>query len=222
MELRSLKRRQRKRAVRELLGAQNLTELLEWASEDGRVVEMLSAHLYETDDLLRWRAIEALGRVASSLADTDIDAVRDMLRRLLWSMTDESGGTAWHAPEAIGAILLNVPPLIDEFGPILGSFLDEEPFERGAHWAVSRIAALQSGIFVDRVDELVASLQAADPFIRAHAASALEALGADSAIRSTAGLLDDEAAVVLYNIQTGHLDETTVGKVARSALKLAG
>ena len=205
-----------------MLGGQRLTELLEWASGDGRVVEALSALLFEPDDLLRWRAIAALGRVASDVAATNIEAVRDMLRRLFWSMNDESGAAGWHAPEAIGAILVNVPALIDEFGPILGSFLFEEPFERGTHWSVARVAALRPDVYADRLDELTTSLRAADPFIRAYAASALQALGSESAIRHIAGLFDDGAAVVLFNDQTGELDETTVGKAARSVVEVTG
>ena len=222
MDIHNLTRRQRKRVARDLLDAWDPAELLEWARRDGRIVETLLALLFEQDDLIRWRAVDALGRVAALLAAEDMESVRDLIRRLLWSMNDESGNLGWHSPEAIGEILVNVPALIDEFGVVLGSFLREEPFERGAHWAVARIARLRPDVYANRVDELTASLHEADPFIRGYAVLALGALGAESAVGEIAALRDDDAVVTLYDNQPGQLRETCVKDLARSVLESTG
>ncbi len=216
MNLRNLTRRQRKQAVRELVGGLDLEPLLDWVREDGRVVGTLCALLFEVDDRLRWRTVQALGRVAAVLADTDLEPVRDLIRRFLWSMNDESGMLGWHAPEAIGEILVNVPALIDEYGAILGSFLQEEPFERGTHWAVARVAGLRPDVYTDRVDELTTSLRAADPCIRGYTVLTLAALGVGPGACDTASLLADDATVTLYDHETGELRETTVGYLVRS------
>ena len=222
MYARDKTRTQRKSAVRELLAKQEIAGLIEWAREDGRVIETLSVLLFEQDELLRWRAIEATGRIAGVLAGADMERVRDLLRRLLWSINDESGAAGWYAPETIGAILFNVPQLIDDFGPILASFLREEPFERGAHWAIAKLARLRPDIYANCAEELEASLDAADPAVRAHALQALDALGRDSAIRDRASLLDDEAVVELYDFETGGLTEISISTLARRVVSQTG
>jgi hypothetical protein len=206
-------RRQRKRTATELLRARDLTAIAEWARRDGRTKDTFVALLYEQDELLCWRAIEAIGRVAAVIAEADLEPVRGLLRRLLWSMNDESGTLGRRSPEAIGEILANVPPLIDEFGVLLPAFLWEEPFERGTHWAVARVARLRPEIYADRVDELMPSLQAEDPYIRGCAVLALGALGAGSSVGSAAALRDDRAGLRLYDFESGQMCETSVAEV---------
>ena len=210
-----MNRRQRKNLVKELVASRDLPKLAEWAQEDKRVVGVLCSLLYERDDLLRWRAIEALGAVAEVVAVSNLEAVRDLLRRLLWSMNDESGAAGWHSPEAIAAIVVNVPALIDKFGVLLGSYLNEAPLERGAHWGVAAIAKVRPGAFSDRVDELIASLTVPDTFIRGCAVFALSALGGDSVDEAIHSLRDDPGTLELYNRDTGELRSTTVGDLVK-------
>ena len=218
MDQRKQTRRQRKRAATELLRSRDLRAIAEWARRDGRIKDTLVALLYEQDELLCWRAIEAIGRVAAVIAEADLEPVRSLLRRLLWSMNDESGTLGWRSPEAIGEILANVPPLIDEFGVLLPAFLWEEPFERGTHWAVARVARLRPEIYADRVDELIPSLRAEDPYIRGCAVLALGVLGAGSRVGGDAGLRDDRAGLRLYDFESGQMCEASVGElVARVA-----
>lgn len=196
-----------------LLRVRDLPAITDWARRGGRIAETLVALLYERDELLLWRAIEAIGRVAAVIAETDLEPVRDLIRRLLWSMNDESGTLGWHSPEAIGEILVNVPALIDEFGTLLPALLWEEPFERGTHWAVARVARLRPDLYADRIDELKPSLEAADPYIRGCAVLALGVLGAESTVASAAALRDDRAIVRLYDFDSGQMRETSVAEL---------
>ena len=43
--------------------------------------------------------------VVSRLADSDMEAARVIMRRLMWNLNDESGGIGWGSPEAMGEIL---------------------------------------------------------------------------------------------------------------------
>jgi hypothetical protein len=193
----------------------DLRAITDWARRDGRTTQMLVALLYEQDELLRWRAVEAIGRVAAVIAEADPEPIRDLLRRLLWSMNDESGTLGWHSPEAIGEILVNVPPLIDEFGTLLPAFLWEEPFERGTHWAVARVARLRPDIYADRIDELMPSLEASDPYIRGCAVVALGLLGAEPTVATATALRNDRAAVRLYDFESGQMREVSVAKLVK-------
>ena len=131
------------------------------------MIRELQRKLYDPDELVAWRAVEEMGRAARELS---LEAVRELLRRTLWSMNDESGGLLWKGPEVIGAVLANVPALCGEFGPILAGFLEEEPFRAGTRWALWRISAVAPEVVQ------AAGLEAApdpDPVVAGLAALAL-------------------------------------------------
>ena len=62
--------------------------------------------LLDPDELIRWRTVEALGKVAVMLGERDLETVRELVRKLLWLMNDESGGLCRLSPELIGEILV--------------------------------------------------------------------------------------------------------------------
>ncbi len=172
---------------------------------------------YDTDELIRWRAIEAMGQVARVLARTDVERVRNLIRRLLWSMNDESGGVGWHAPETIGEILANVPPLVGEMGVLLTAFLRQAPFERGAYLAVYRAASVEAAPFEDSAPELVDSLRSSDPYVRGLASLALGALGKTVYRGDVEALRSDTSPVTLYDFEAGRMTSTTVSRLAERA-----
>ena len=122
----------RKKVIRKVLSNRDFKEIREWTVSERNPLRTLLSFTYDSDELMRRRAVEAIGLVADHRARKNLEKVRDFIRRLLWLMNDESGGLARLAPEMIGEILVNVPSLIDEYGPLLFSFLQEEPFERGS------------------------------------------------------------------------------------------
>src|SRR5574341_1358439 len=75
--------------------------------------------------VMRISAVEALGRAAAARARRDPGPGRELLRRVLWLMNDESGGLLWHGPQVLGAVLAGVPALCGEFLEVLASFLEE-------------------------------------------------------------------------------------------------
>jgi len=89
----------RKSKVKELLRERDYDNLQKWAKNMRNPQRTLLSLAYDTDELIRWRAIEAIGKVAQIQAESDIEKVRDLIRRLLWLMNDESGGLGWHSPE---------------------------------------------------------------------------------------------------------------------------
>ncbi len=67
-----MNRQQRKRLVKDLVSSRQLPQLIAFAQEDMRVIGVLCALLFEQDDRVRWRAIEALGAVARGSGDADL------------------------------------------------------------------------------------------------------------------------------------------------------
>jgi HEAT repeat protein len=210
-----MNRQQRKHLVKELVTSRDLPRLTELAKTDKRVVGVLCALLFEQDERFRWRAIEALGLVSAVVADTDLQSVRELLRRLEWLMNDESGGAGWHDPEAMAAIGVSVPQLLDVFGVLLGSYLNNEALSRGAHWAVTAVAKVRPDLLTDKTEELIASLGSADPYIRGYAVIALAAIEGESVMEKLESLRDDSGTLDLYGRSTGELRTTTVGALAR-------
>jgi HEAT repeat protein len=207
----------RKAAAKALLAGRDTDALLEWATTIRNPQRILIALTFDQDVLIRWRAIDAFGRLAAKQAESDLGKVRELVRRLLWSMNDESGGLGWCSPELIGEVLVNVPALMDEFAKLLPSYLCEEPFERGTHIAIYRVSLVSPARFRDSIPELGRSLNDPDPVIRGYSALALGAIGGNAYCDEIEKLLDDSSPVALYDFDSGQLRETTVGQMAKDA-----
>lgn len=205
----------RKNTIRRLLMDRDLTALENAAGSHKNIMRTLSSLIYDHEPLIRWRAIEALGKASRIVGKTNLDKVRRQIRRILWLMNDESGGLCWNGPEAIGEVIYNNPVLIYEYGPILISFLSEEPFEAGTRRAISRVADMNPEIFSKSAPQIAESLNNPDPEIRAFSIAALNALEDRSAYNSVKTLKDDPSPVENYDFSEGKLQKTAVGEFAR-------
>jgi len=207
-----------KARVREYLADRDFEELALWAGSIRSPQRVLFSLAHDSDELIVWRAIEALGRLMGAIAEDDVERVRDTVRRLMWLMNDESGGLGWRSPELIGEILVNVPELIEEYGRLLPAYFHEEPFEQGSHLAVARSAAINSAPFADFVEDLNNSLEDSDSAIRCHAASALHDIDPGNHKSRLEKLSRDSSPVELYNFENGQLEKTTVARVVEKVL----
>jgi hypothetical protein len=210
-----------KAGVKALLIQKDFDGVLNWMENVRNPQRVLLSLVYDTDELVKWQAIDAVGKMAAFQAKSDLEKVRNLIRQQLWLMNDESGGLGWHSPEIVGEILVNVPQLIDEFAQLFLAYLDEEPFERGSHLAIYRVASVNPQPFIERVSELSNSIDSPDPQIRACTLMALSKI--DDKMFQTAAqkLNDDESAVTLYDFDTGLLVNTSVNKVINGLLNSA-
>lgn len=203
--------RRRKARVKTLLLKRDRAGLALWATDEKNAFRTLQSLLWDSDLLVVWRTIEALGDIAAARS-TGLEEVREVIRKLLWCMNDESGNLCWFAAEAIAEILTRVPPLRDEFLSIWLGFLDEEPFEAGVRWGIARLVRdgalsddeLQS--LKDKRHPIVTSLDHPKPSIRAMAILALSALGEEIPATSQSALAADTTAVNVYDSQSGQLN----------------
>jgi hypothetical protein len=102
----------------------------------------------------------------------------------------------------------------------LGSYLNDSPLRRGAHWAVAAIARTRPDLFTDRIDELTGSLLSVDPYVRGYAVLALASLDHESVGARTQLLKNDAGTLDLYCRDTGEMRATTVEELV--ALVVAG
>ena len=92
---------------------------------------------------MRLRAAIAIGAVTAELNKTRNDLARDVLRRLKWRLSEESGNIGWGVPEAfaIGRVLEAAPQYGNEVRPLLRKGLaDTDMACRGyAAWALGKL-----------------------------------------------------------------------------------
>jgi len=189
------------------------------------VANMLPAFLCSADPRVRWRAVQAMGDTLERMGDADMESARRVLRRLLWSLNDESGGIGWGSAEAMGEAVARHGGIAREFGPILMALLREDGYhlqyapaamQQGALWAVCRAAAARPGLLDDQAEYLVEYLDAPDPATRALAARALGLLRCSIAKPRLSTLIHDKTQVVVDS--PSGPQSTTVSREALSAL----
>ncbi len=173
--------------VAELLHTDDFAvRLSEWSQFAPRqVISPLLSFLYSTDEQVKWRAVTAVGMVVAEMAEEDMEAARTVMRRLMWSLNDESGGIGWGAPEAMGEIMARQRQLAEEYYCILVSYicdagnrLEHDLLECGVLWGLGRLAQVRPELLRESLCHISRYLQSQDPRQRGLAAWALGFLDA--------------------------------------------
>ena len=183
-----------RRSVRVQLEHGEYAPILELAAADRRALRALVSLLYDPDELVRWRAVSALGH----LAGAHPELARPLVTRLVWTLNDESGGIGWMSAPALGEIGRHAPQLLSQCVRPLVRYLDEPFLLPGALWAIGRLAPAYPAETQEVVPEVSLRCAAADPAVRAHAAFALGEVGDGRARRALEDLADDNIPARLY------------------------
>jgi hypothetical protein len=170
-----------------------------------QVVNPLFSLLYSGDELVKWRAVTAMGLVVARLAEVDMEAARVVMRRLMWNLNDESGGIGWGSPEAMAEIMTRCRRLAEEYACILnsyadpaGNFLEHELLQRGVLWGLGRMAGAWPNLAQPAGPQLSAYFSSTDPNLRGLAVWAAGQM-ADANLREEIALLcSDPAEISLF------------------------
>ncbi len=176
-------------------------------------------------DNVRWRAVTAMGAVVSKMvADGEVESARVVMRRLMWSLNDESGGIGWGAPEAMGEITARNRLLAEEYGCILisylnpeGNFLEHEILQRGVLWGIGRLAVARPQMAAQAAGFLPPFLKSIDPVKRGLAVWTAGLLKIGELLVCLEQLTGDEERLSLYREM--QLEVISVGRLAKEALK---
>lgn len=165
-------------------------------------------------EIVRWHAVSAFGAVVSKLADENIEEARVVMRRLLWSLNDESGGIGWGAPEVMGEILAQSEVLRREYLHMLVSYMQEdgeELFQDGNHlelpmlqrallWGLGRVAECFPGLMRQQIHQpdLFLYLDSPDRQVAALALHLYKLIGVNPGAKMLALFARDET-LDIYN-----------------------
>ena len=115
-----------------------------------KAVNALLSFLVNTNEIIKKHTVIAMGEVVSKLAEEDIESARIVMRRLMLSVTEESGGIGWNTPEAMGEIMARSELLANEYHKILisytiggGNELDFEGLQKSVIAGLKRLAEVQ-------------------------------------------------------------------------------
>lgn len=148
--------------------------------ESAKILGYLTSRLCSDDAGLKWKAVRALGVVTGDHEAVGEDRVRELLRRFVWLLSDESGNVPFGVPEAFGEVLLARPEFQEEFLPLLCALAyDPErrqtgPIEQGVFWALGRVGQPAAACSPEALEAVAcAAAQHPDPQTRNIAAWAL-------------------------------------------------
>jgi len=130
-----------KQQVEDLLRRREHDLLLDICERDRHFWQEVRFRLYDLDERLRWPAIETVAKLMTRWWHSGKeDKVRQYIRTLFWSMSDESGGIGWSAPQTIAEIIVNIPELIDPYGSMMIAYsIEEPPLIKGGLWGIGRL-----------------------------------------------------------------------------------
>jgi hypothetical protein len=131
-----------KEKIKHCLETNDIGTIASLARDNRKVMSQLVRMAYDKETLAGWRAIKAVGLASKELVRTDYEFLRETVRKLLWSLSDESGGIGWSAPEILGEIVSVDPKRFSDIIPLIAQVyeVEEEVFRPGVVYALARIA----------------------------------------------------------------------------------
>lgn len=194
-----------------------------------RVISPLMRFFYSTDELTKWRAVTVFGEAVAGLACKDMAAAREVMRRLMWNLNEESGGIGWGSPEAMGESMARHEELAAEFSHILtsyackgGNYLENELLQRGVLWGLGRLAQVYPRFVRDAEQWLPPYLGSNDGPLRGLAARLCGMLRLHSMRTALQMLAQDDTPVALFcddrmaDVRIGRLAERALSRIAEN------
>ncbi len=220
--------RQIKKKLAKLILTEDVEQL--WLTLDGWPVKFaispLLSLIYQVDEQIKYKAVVLMGRIMNKLASEDMEAARVVMRRILWSLNEESGGIGWGMPEALGEIMAMNRPLADEYGHMLVAYMREECYlehlvmQRGLMWGLGRLAKVYPQKILDFHGDgyMQMYLESADLQVVGLACRNFGILKIQNATFWIKQFDDAEQEIRVF--ENGIFVDTTVGQLAREAVAL--
>lgn len=188
-----------KEAVKKALAVNDLDAVASLALEDRRTLNVLMKFSYDKGSLETWRAIRAMGVAARALLPRDYDFLRETTRRLLWSVTEESGCMGWSAPEMMGEIISTDPRRFGDLIPILVSMFEEEIFRAGVLYVLMKVAEAAPELPLAYKETVLEALSDENPLVRFYALRVVKMTGMKEAREKVKNLAAETSSAKIYD-----------------------
>lgn len=176
------------------------------------------------------RAACALGLLVAKLARDEPDYAKNIVRRFMWHMNEESGNIGWGIPDAFAETLANSEYLAKSYSSILISYImdlghddnycDHDILRRDCYWAVGRLAQKFPQLAEKARPWLLKGLADKDDICRGMAAWALAqlppSLNDAPGLRKLAESHDEEKCEIFAGDK---IRVHTVGELAKMAMQ---
>ena len=220
-----MKRRIRRERILETLSGSDADAGLKVFSRMplGQIINALFPFFYSRDETVKWRAVTSMGILVRDLADVDMEKARNVMRRLMWNLNDESGGIGWGSPEAMGEILARHEGLSREYSPLLLSYVNPDAnylelplLQRGLLWGIARLSEERRHLVMGSKSHFFPYFKSEDPAVRGNAVRVVGLIGTAVDGPCLSPILKDKSPYTTY---LDHKCITRlVGETAREAL----
>ena len=193
---------------------------------DGFQKRKILADLCSTEEQVKWEAVKTLGIYVSELAEKDLDAARNWMRRFLWQLNEESGGIGWGVAEVMGEVMARHDGLAQEFARLLVSYLNEdgnyleyEPLQRGVLWGIGRLAQVRPELLLScsAIRYVQPFLNSSDGPLRGLAVWVLGFIGSPQCLPMLQSLLNDPTKIRVFS--GGNLELRSIQELAEEAIR---
>lgn len=203
-----------KKVITEHIASQNYDAIVEIGQENNakalRYVQMNIWGDYRKE--LRWYALSALEALAKEYASQYDEVYRNVIRRAVWAMADESGNVPWAAPEMMAVVIKACPKQYKEFVKIMvHNGLDSPMCHHGVLWAVGYLGEAYLSEIEPFLPKLVNFLDAKDDELRGLAVWALKSLHYMPVFDKIDTMVHDSAIAWIY--ENGMLQQKTIGQI---------
>jgi hypothetical protein len=213
-----------KKQVKDLLQAKDYDRLVELCDIDRHFWKALRFCLYDIDETIRWPAIEAAAKLMKRWwLSKKQEKVREFIRNLFWSMTDESGGIGWSSPQTVAEIIMNIPEVLDPYGSMMIAYsIEEPPLVKGGLWGIGRLGKMIADAVEFFQEKVLSVFQIDDAETLGLAAWAMGEVGYKPALPFLENLLGRSEPVRIYvkgdffEKPLGYWAEEAMNKIARS------
>jgi hypothetical protein len=201
--------------IEELVRAYQVEPLVRAAGQDKRMVRELQRLLYSSEELVRYRTAEILGKASAVIARNDPGTVSKLMQRLLNTIANP-GASSWGAIATIGEIIASTPALFAGYLPTLYQFLEDDMLRPRILRAIGKAAEARPDLLRGAIFRLLPFLRHPDGETRGYAARLFGFLATPEAKGDLEQLLEDSYPISLY--RNGAVEQTTVGRLSAEAL----
>jgi len=204
-----------KQEVEDLIRNYDLQPLLDMAAQDKRILRDVKRLLYSAEKLFRWRAAEALGKIAAVIVQKDPGAISKLLQGLFTSVSD-TAASSWGSVDAIGEIISALPDHFFGFLPQLVQISRDPSLLPEVLRAMGKIGETRPDLLRRFSYPMIPLLRNPDSGVRGYAAILLGQLKAYEAKEDLIKLKEDMTAIDIY--RTGQIEKITLHQLATESL----